>query len=88
VACPALQYFPHYLLNGTISEKKGLLNTKCVLIFSTLLSETFHIQRRNERDMIKMYIGLHVKYPLLLPDFDENWIFSTYILKIVKYQIS
>jgi hypothetical protein len=30
VACPALQYFfPHYLINGTIFEKK-LLNTKCV----------------------------------------------------------
>jgi len=33
-----------------------------VLIFSTNLSKTFLILRRNERDMIKMYIGLHVKY--------------------------
>jgi hypothetical protein len=24
-----------------------------------------------------MYIGLHVKYPLLLLDFKENWMFST-----------
>jgi hypothetical protein len=24
-----------------------------------------------------MYIGLHVKYPLLLSDFNENWIIST-----------
>ena len=24
-----------------------------------------------------MYIGLHVKCPLFLPDFDETWIFST-----------
>jgi hypothetical protein len=24
-----------------------------------------------------MYIGLHVKYPLYLSDFNETWIFST-----------
>ena len=24
-----------------------------------------------------MYIGIHVKYPLLLSDFNETWIFST-----------
>jgi len=30
--------FPHDLINGTISKKKKkLLNTKCVLIFSTIL---------------------------------------------------
>jgi len=26
--------------------------------------------------MIKMYAGLHVKYPLLLSDLNETWIFS------------
>jgi len=25
--------------------------------------------------MIEMYIGVHVKYPLLLLDFNETWIF-------------
>jgi len=25
--------------------------------------------------MIKMYIGLHVKYPLILSDFNETWNF-------------
>jgi hypothetical protein len=28
-----------------------------------------------------MYIGLYVKYPLFLSDFNETWIFSTYIRK-------
>jgi len=27
--------------------------------------------------LLKMYIGLHVKYLLLLSDFNETWIFST-----------
>ena len=50
---PLYNIFPHYLTNGEIFEKR-LLNTKCVFWFYLqLLSETFFILRRNERDMIK-----------------------------------
>jgi len=38
--------------------------------------------------MIKMYIGLHVKCPLLLLCFYETWILWTDFRKILKYQIS
>jgi hypothetical protein len=43
-----------------------------------LLSETFFILGRTERDMIKLCIGLHVKYPLFLLDFIETRIFEKY----------
>jgi len=36
----------------------------------------------------KMCIGLHVKYPLFLPDFNETWIFWTVFRKVRRFQIS
>ena len=35
VAWPPLQYFPHYLINGTVFEKKIIEHKMCVLIFCT-----------------------------------------------------
>jgi len=52
--------------------KNFIEHKMCVLIFSTVLSKTFLILRRTERDIIKMLIGLHVKQPLFLPDFNET----------------
>jgi len=64
--------FPHYLINGTILEKK-LLNIKCGLLFSLqLLSETFLVLRRIKRFVIKNVIGLHVRYALLLSDLNKT----------------
>jgi len=49
VACPALQYFLPYLINGANYEKK-LLNIKCVFWFSLqLLCETFLIQKKKKK---------------------------------------
>jgi len=52
---PAQLYniFPHYLINGTIFEKKNSLGRKIyVLIFSTKLYKVFLILRRIERDIV------------------------------------
>jgi hypothetical protein len=37
--------------------------------------------------MIKTYFGLHVTYPLLKSDFNENYIFSTEIRRNLEYKI-
>jgi len=68
-------------------EKNVTEHKMCFFIFSTNFSETFLILRRNGRYMIdkNVYIGLHVKYPLFLSDFNETWIFYTYFRKILKY---
>ena len=36
---------------------------------------------------LKMYIGLYVKYPLFLSEFNETWIFYTDFRKTYKPQI-
>jgi hypothetical protein len=80
--------FPHYLINGTIFGKT-LLNVKCVFWFCLqLLSETFLILRRIQRDIIINVRKSALKYPLFMSDCNETRILSTDFRKILKYQIS
>jgi hypothetical protein len=53
-------------------KKKIIENKMWVLILSVTFSATFLILSRIQRDTIKMFIGLHVKYPLFLSDFNET----------------
>ena len=64
-------FFPHYLINFTIFEKKKrLFNIKFVFrVFLLLLSETFFILRRVERDMIKHIYWFSCKVPFILVRF-------------------
>jgi hypothetical protein len=66
---PLYNISPHYLINGTIFEKKKRSpNTKCVFLFSLqILSETFLILRRNEQDMIEsVYWSSSYSCPILI----------------------
>ena len=78
---PLYNVFPPYQINSTIFNKKKLPDTK----YLQLLSEIFLILRRNERDMIKMYICLHVNYPFIWMKFE---FFSIDFWNILKYKIS
>ena len=91
---PARLYniFPQCLINGKIfgKIKKVTKNKMCVLIFSTTLSETFFVLRRNERDMIENICWFEIQSTdfFFFADFNENWIFSTDFRKVFKRQIS
>ena len=71
----------------TISHKQHDFGEKvtrhemCILIFSTkFVWNISHSKKTSARYYHKYtYIGLHVKYPLFVSDFNETWIFSTYI---------
>jgi hypothetical protein len=86
--CPVLQCF------STLSHKRQdffffKLDKKCIFWFSVQrLTETFLLLRGTEKDMIKIYIGLHVKYMLFLSYCNETCIFWTDSRKILKYQHS
>ena len=90
VACPAPQYFPHFLTKGTIFGKKVTEHKMCVLIFSTTFVWSIsHSEKKWARyDKKCTYIGLHVKCQLFLSDCDETWICYTGFRKVLKFEIS
>jgi hypothetical protein len=69
-----------YLFGG-----KHLFNIKCVFWFTLqILAEIFVILPITQRHIIIHVLGLHVKYPLFLSDFNQMLHFSTDFLKILN----
>jgi hypothetical protein len=63
-------FFTHYLINGTIFEEKELFKIRCVFWFYLqLLSETFLVLSRTERDMIKNVYRAAYKVPVIVVRF-------------------
>ena len=62
MACPVLQYFSALSHKRHDFRNKVIDHNMCVSSLSVVLCQIFLIIRGNERDIIKMYIGLHVQY--------------------------
>ena len=88
VAClPPYNTLQYYLITVTVLGTNTENKTR-VLIFSTFLSETFLILRRNKRDMMQNVYRSASEVPVVLCDCDVTLIFVTHFRKILTYQIS
>ena len=77
------QYISHYLTDCRILGGKFTIY-KCLYWFSVLLlSKTFLVLRRTERDIVN-----NVKYSVFLSDFNKIWIFPMDFRKTLKYHMS
>ena len=94
---PLYNIFPHYLINGTISEKKTILNLKFVFFFfynvslqhfSFEAASTWKFSFSDElsENWSKGCTGFHMHYTFIFSDFSEIWIFFADFRKIFKYQ--
>jgi hypothetical protein len=69
-------------------EKSYHTYNVCFDFLSATLAWNISHSKKNSSEILScMYIGLHVKYPLLLSDFIKTWFFLTDFQKIIKYKI-
>jgi hypothetical protein len=73
---PLYGVFPNYLINATNFGRKAIVYKIFIRVYPRNLSEIFVILIRTERYVIKMYIGVHIKYLLFLSYFKETSILS------------
>jgi hypothetical protein len=80
--------FFHSISNCKIFGKKVIEHKMCFDLLYNICLKHFSLLGKSERNMIKMHIGLQVKYPLFLYHCNENLKFLDNFRKILKYQIS
>ena len=80
-----------HIISQTVRFSKNIIEHKmCVLIFSTTFLSERYLILRTERDTIKNVSWSSCKVPVILSDFNETWIFSTFFFlrKTLKYKLS
>jgi hypothetical protein len=90
VTCPVLQYFPTFSHKWKDFRKRYWTQSMCFDFLYNFCLKHFSFLEELRTILSKMYIGLYVKYRLLLSDFNKIWIFltgfskSTYISNFIK----
>jgi len=78
--------FPHRRSGTILTKKKKVTKHKmCFDFLCTFGLKHFSFHKELSKIWSKMFIGIHVKCPLLLSDFNETWIFLTDFQTVLKY---
>jgi len=86
VACPALPFFPHVLINGKNFGKQSL-NTKCVFwFFLQHLPRTRFFIIRTERGMVKHMYWSSSRVPVILVRYEYNLDRGSTVVKVLCYK--
>jgi hypothetical protein len=84
LACSALQYLPHYLINGTIFGKRYWTWNGCLSCTPNSCPKYFSFYEEFSYTLSYIYIGLYVKHTSFLTYINENSTFSAYFQRNVQ----
>jgi len=68
---PLYDVFPHYLIKGMVFGKNDTEHRMCFDFLYKFCLIYFLFQEKIKEILLKMFIGLHVKYPSIVSDFND-----------------